>query len=164
MARPILPGDFEFVRSLASTVSGYTVCPLYLLWMLSRFHGELCAVAVDANDNRIGYILAVLAGDSAHTVFVWQLAATFRGRRLKAPDHLASHLKRAAIARGARTIVFTSVPRSATERSVKAIAKRIFHVSPRKGSPLPELLAGAEYEYSLSLRAVKATKGAKRNH
>src|SRR5437660_1393563 len=91
IVRPLAPEDFEFVRSLAATVTGYTVCSPYVLWMLSRLHGDFCAVAVTPDQSRLGYLLAMPASDPA-AVFVWQLTATFRGRRLKAQDQLAHYL------------------------------------------------------------------------
>src|ERR1019366_5719000 len=76
IVRPLVPGDFEFVRSLAATVPGYTVCPPYVLWMLSRLHGHFCAVAMARDQSRLGYLLAMSASDPSDAVFVWQLAAT----------------------------------------------------------------------------------------
>src|ERR1035438_7684513 len=99
--RPIVPGDFRFIRSLASIIDGYTVPSPYVSWMLGRFHGGLCAVAADTGHNRLGYVLAMPTSDPGDGVFVWQLAVTFRGRRLKAQDHLAAHLKKAMRARNA---------------------------------------------------------------
>jgi hypothetical protein len=146
-----MPEDFEFVRSLAATITGYTPCPHYLLWMLSRLHGQFCALAVTPNRSRLGYLLAMPASDPADAVFVWQLAATFRGRRLKAQDQLASYLKQAIRLRGTSQILFTSVPNSAAERSVRSLAKRIFSVSPQMTRHLPPSVSQKEREYSLFL-------------
>lgn len=148
IVRSLVPEDFEFVRSLAASVAGYTVCPPYLLWMLSRLHGDFCAVAVARDQIRLGYLLAMSASDPADGVFVWQLAATFRGRRLKAQDQLASHLRKAMQLRGARRVLFTSVPSSAAERSVRSLAKRIFSSTPQMTQHLPESISQGEREYS----------------
>jgi hypothetical protein len=151
IVRSLVPEDFEFVRSLAASITGYTVCPPYLLWMLSRLHGRFCAVAVARDETRLGYLLAMSASDPADAVFVWQLAATFRGRRLKAQDQLASHLREAIQVRGTRRMLFTSVPNSAAERSVRSLAKRVFAATPQMTQRLPESASQKEREYSLSL-------------
>jgi len=151
IVRSLVPDDFEFVRSLAATIPGYTVCPPYLLWMLSRLHGHYCAVAVAPDNSRLGYLLAMPVSDPSDAVFVWQLAATYRGRRLKAQDQLASYLKEAIRVRGIGRILFTSVPNSPAEHSVKSIAKRIFSATPQITQRLPESVSRKEREYSLSL-------------
>jgi len=151
IVRSLVPEDFEFVRLLAASVAGHTVCPPYLLWMLSRLHGHFCAVAVAPDQTRLGYLLAMSASYPADAVFVWQLAATFRGRRLKAQDQLASYLREAIQARGTTQILFTSVPNSAAERSVRSLAKRIFSATPQMTQRLPESVSEKEREYSLSL-------------
>lgn len=151
IVRSLVPEDFEFVRSLAADIPGYTVCPPYLLWMLSRLHGRFCVVAVTPDNSRLGYLLAMPASDPADAVFVWQLATTFRGRRLKAQDQLASYLKEATRVRGVGRILFTSVPNSSSERSVRSLAKRIFSATPQMTQRLPESVSQKEREYSLSL-------------
>ncbi len=156
--RPIMPGDFSFIRSLASNVEGYTVPSPYVLWMLGRFHSGFCAVAVDAGQNRLGYLLAMPTSDPGDGVFVWQLALTFRGRRLKAQDHLAMYLKKTMRASKVHHLFFTTAPLSPTERSVTAIAKRVFHASPAKGRRLPGSVPGGESEYDLVVKITKVGK------
>lgn len=150
IVRSLVPEDFEFVRSLAASITGYTVCPPYLLWMLSRLHGPFCAVAVAPDETRLGYLLAMSASNPADAVFVWQLVTTFRGRRLKAQDQLASYLREAIQVRGTTQILFTSVPNSAAERSVRSLAKRVFSATPQRTQRLPESVSQKEREYSLS--------------
>jgi hypothetical protein len=153
IVRRLVPEDFEFVRSLAASVTGYTVCPPYLLWMLSRMHGAFCAVAVAPDETRFGYLLAMPASNPVDAVFVWQLVTTFRGRRLKAQDKLASYLRDAIQVRGKTKILFTSVPNSAAERSVRSLAKRVFSATPQMTQRLPESISQKEREYSLSFGA-----------
>jgi hypothetical protein len=150
IVRSLVPEDFEFVRSLAASITGYTVCPPYLLWMLSRLHGPFCAVAVAPDETRLGYLLAMPASNPVDAVFVWQLVTTFRGRRLKAQDQLASYLREAIQVRGTTQILFTSVPNSAAERSVRSLAKRVFSATPQRTQRLPESVSQKEREYSLS--------------
>jgi hypothetical protein len=153
IVRSLVPEDFEFVRSLAASITGYTVCPPYLLWMLSRLHGPFCAVAVALDETRLGYLLAMPASNPVDAVFVWQLVTTFRGRRLKAQDQLASYLREAIQVRGATQILFTSVPNSAAERSVRSLAKRVFSATPQMIQRLPGSVSQKEREYSLSFGA-----------
>lgn len=151
IVRPLVPEDFEFVRSLAATVTGYTVCPTYVLWMLSRLHGHFCAVAATPDRSRLGYLLAMPASDPAAAVFVWQLTATFQGRRLKAQDQLVTYLKDVIRVRGISRVLFTSSPNSAAERSVRSLAKRVFSAAPQIIQRLPKSVSQKECEYSLSI-------------
>jgi hypothetical protein len=159
IVRPLVPEDFEFVRSLAATVTGYTVCPPYVLWMLSRFHGHFCAVAVAPDQSRLGYLLAMPASDPAAAVFVWQLAATFRGRRLKAQDQLVAYLKDAIRVRGISQVLFTSIPHSTAERSVRALAKRVFSAAPQLIQGLPKSVSRKELEYGLFVSSTERRRG-----
>jgi len=150
IVRSLVPEDFDFVRSLAASITGYTVCSPYLLWMLSRLHGPFCAVAVARDETRLGYLLAMSASNPVDAVFVWQLVTTFRGRRLKAQDQLASYLREAIQVRGTTQILFTSVPNSAAERSLCSLAKRVFSATPQMTQRLPESVSQKEREYILS--------------
>jgi hypothetical protein len=159
IVRSLAPEDFEFVRSLAAAVTGYTVCPPYVLWMLSRFHGHFCAVAVAPDQTRLGYLLAMPASDPAAAVFVWQLTATFRGRRLKAQDQLVAYLKDTIRARGISQVLFTSIPNSAAESSVRALAKRIFSAAPQIIQNLPKSVSQEEREYGFFVSSTKRMRG-----
>jgi hypothetical protein len=158
IVRSLVPEDFDFVRSLAASVTGYTVCPSYLLWMLSRLHGPFCAVAVTPDETRLGYLLAMSASNPVDAVFVWQLVTTFRGRRLRAQDQLASYLREAIQERRITQILFTSVPNSAAERSVRSLAKRVFSATPQMTQRLPESVSQKEREYSLPFGVSKKGK------
>jgi len=146
--RPLAPHDFDFIRSLASTISGYTVCSPYLLWMLGKFQGSLCCVAMDAEKTQLGYLLAIPTSEPPNCIFVWQLATTFRGKRLKAQYHLARHLRRVMRDRGARKLFYTSVPLSSAERSVRTIASQVFHATPERKLRVPDS-ESREFEYVL---------------
>ena len=158
IVRSLVPEDFDFVRSLAASVTGYTVCPSYLLWMLSRLHGPFCAVAVAPDETRLGYLLAMPTSNPIATVFVWQLVTTFRGRRLRAQYQLASFLREAIQKREISQILFTSVPNSAAERSVRSLAKRVFFASPHMTQRLPESVSKKEREFSLSFDVSRKRK------
>jgi hypothetical protein len=148
--RRLTPEDFEFVRSLAASIAGYTICPPYVLWMLSRVHSDFCTVAVAPDGKRVGYLLAMSMDEPRGAVFVWQLAATFQGRRLKAQDRLAAHLKESLIKRSRAEIVFTSEPNTAAQRSIRSLAKRVFGTTPRVAEHLPAFVSSAERVYRLA--------------
>jgi hypothetical protein len=117
--------------------------------MLTRLHRRFCTVALAPDGTRLGYLLALSVDEPADAVFVWQLAATFRGRRIKAQDQLASNLKKAIQACGRTQILFTAVPNSDGERSIRSLAKRIFSITPRMMQPLPKSVSQEEREYRL---------------
>jgi hypothetical protein len=148
--RPIKTSDFDFIRDLASRSAGYTVPTPYVLWMLTTFQREFCAVANARGYGNLGYLLVSPVGVRSDRVFVWQLACTFRGQRLRAPDALAEHLKRTARKYGVRRICFTSRPNSPQGRFVRSLAERVFHVQPALGKRLPGQISG-ESEYTLTL-------------
>jgi len=148
--RPIKASDCNFIRDLASRSAGYTVPTPYVLWMLSTFQREFCAVANARGYGNLGYLLVLPVGVRTDVVFVWQLACTFRGQRLRAPDALAAHLKRTARKYGVRRICFTSRPNSPQGRFVRSLAERVFHVQPALGKSLPGQISG-ESEYTLTL-------------
>ena len=142
--RPLSLADFEFIGKLASRVRRYTAPSPYVLWMLSRFHGEWSAVAEDAR-TRLGYLLAFPVSGSS--IFVWQLACTSKGQRLRAPDALASYLKGLMIRGRYQQLRFTTVPGTATERALGGIAQRVFKSPAHKQTKLPDEASHVEWEY-----------------
>jgi hypothetical protein len=151
LVRPIKQSDFVFVRTLASQTQGYTVPPDYVLWMLTRFHGDFCSVAKEAGGSRVGYLLAMQTAVK-DTIVVWQFVSTFAGRRVLAARELAKNLKVVAQENRIRQIIFTCVPRSAAERLVRSVVKKVFGVLPVKGLPLSPRLFGSECEYCVTLQ------------
>ena len=80
--------------------------------------------------------------------------ATFsfgRGQRLQVAEELVRNLKATVHEYRIQKIVFTCVPKSAAERLVTSVAKRVFHVSPVRGLRLPRPVSGDECEYLLPL-------------
>ena len=139
LVRPIEVSDFDFIRTLASKTKGYTLPPRYILWTLCRFQGELGAIAEEPGSAPVGYLLALPVGIHSDAIFVWQLATTFRGQRLKAADALAEHVKAKAQQHDIRRVIFTSCTQSATDQSIQSLAARVFHASPAPGVLLPRI-------------------------
>lgn len=148
--RPIKASDFDFIQDLSSRSPGYTVPAPYVLWMLGTIQTEFCAVADARGYGNLGYLLVLPGEVPSDAVFVWQLACTFRGQRLRAPDALAAHLRKAAEKYGVQRICFTSSPNSPQYRFVKSLAGRVFHVKPIRVGRLPRRIS-TESKYMLML-------------
>jgi len=86
------------------------------------------------------------------SVFVWQFTATFRGRRLRAQEQLVFYLKNAILARGINQVLFTSVPNSAAERSVRSLARKVFSAVPRVTHRLPNAVSRREQDFVFSIK------------
>ncbi len=149
--RPFNESDFEFIRNLATKTEGYTVCPPYILWVLSRFQPQLCGIAEEIGRGSVGYLLALPVAIDCEAVFVWQLASTFRGRRLDAPAKLLKYLISGMRKHGIETLFFTTIPNSKAERDVRALAQRVFAASPIRGTPVPREASHGEHEYRVQL-------------
>jgi hypothetical protein len=158
LVRPVEVSDFEFVRRLAARIEGYTVPPTYVLWMFCRFYPQFCVVAEGPRGVRLAYLLAMPVEVRSGAVFVWQVASTFKGQRLHAGTELAQHLRTVAGKQDRHRILFTTVPRSASEKLVTSLAERVFHTSPRLGSPLPKSASVGEYEYSLFVQGKRSKR------
>jgi len=146
--RPIKPDDFDFISTLASDTPGFTVPFDYVLWMLARFYDDWSVVATKGS-KRVAYMLAFPVSQS--TIFVWQLACTSLGRRSGAAAALAAHLKSLAIRRKYQTIIFTTVPRTATQRALQALGRRVFKATIHKQARLPKNVSSQEWEYLLEI-------------
>jgi hypothetical protein len=147
--RPVRLSDFQFIQSLSSTIDGYTVPPPYILWMFTRFQGELCLLAEDASREPLGYMLATSAGIGSTEVFIWQLATNYRGQRLRAGTALASYVRRLVRKHGIERIAFTAVPDSLGAISIAHLAKRMFDRTPKMGGRLPGSISATEREFHI---------------
>jgi hypothetical protein len=149
LVRPVRLADFQFIRGLSSKISGYTVPPPYILWMLTRYQGELCLIAEDASREPLGYMLAMSTGFGSSEIFIWQLATDYRGQRLRAGTALASHVRRLVEKHGIERITFTAVPDSAGTKSIASLAKQMFGRTPKIGARLPGSISATEREFHL---------------
>jgi len=147
--RPVRLSDFGFIRDLSATIDGYTVPPLYVLWMFRRFEVELCLIAESPTQELVGYMLAMSAGTHSNEIFIWQLATTFKGQRLRAGASLARHVRKLARKRAIQRITFTAVPDSAATRSIACLAKEAFGSTLSTGRRLPRSISVKEREFYL---------------
>lgn len=146
--RPIKPADFEFISTIASKTPGFTVPSPYVLWMLARFHHDWSVVATKGGKH-LAYMLAFPAGQS--TIFVWQFVCTSVGKRSGAAGALAAYLKSLATERKYRTIIFTTVPQTATQRVLQALVRKVFKATIHKQTKLPKNVSSQEWEYLLEI-------------
>jgi hypothetical protein len=147
--RAIRLSDFQFIRGLSATIQGYTVPPPYILWMLTRFQGELCLIAEDASQEPLGYMLAMSDGIASSEIFIWQWATNYRGQRVRAGNALASHVRKLVKKHGIERITFTAVPDSAGTKAIASLAKQTFAHPPRIGARLPRSISATEHEFHL---------------
>ena len=147
--------DFSFVRALAAEQRSYTVPPPYVLWMLSRFHGDLCTVAEAAGEGPVAYLLGMSTTAPPQVVFVWQLASTIRGRSLNAPFRLVAHLRKIAAKLKVRTILYTATRGSVQEQLIRSLAERVFHRLPEPAFEVPQAVCRSEYTYSFLVRPLR---------
>lgn len=147
LVRPMRLSDFEFVRDLSAKIDGYTVPPLYVLWMLREFHAELCLIAESSRKERLGYMLAMATGLNSRRLFIWQFASTFQGQRILAATSFAKQVQKLVKKYGIKELVFTAEPNSGATRSIRRLSKQIFERTPRPGSRLPRAISQREQEY-----------------
>jgi hypothetical protein len=149
--RPLEIGDFNFVRDLASKQVGFTVPPVYVLWLTVRIKGAACLVAEESGRGQVAYLLAVPIEGPEESLFVWQLAAVSGGGRETATLALLAALRDFANRRHVRTIAFSMVPRSAMYRLISRYTNKLVATSPRLTSVLPAIIGAGESEYRVDL-------------
>jgi hypothetical protein len=120
---PLELTDFKFVRRLASQQANFTTPPIYVLWLLSQTNPRCCMVARHVRLGRMAYLLSLLVSTPREKVlYIWQLAASKRGRDAGATEILLLRLR--AFARQVRVqkVFFTADPESAEFRTVRRYA------------------------------------------
>ena len=85
--------DFAFVRGLASEQPNFTIPPPYVLWLLLKIRRNVCLIAEDDRVGPVAYLLAVPVQPS-NSLYVWQLAASEKGKRGGAVLQLLRELQR----------------------------------------------------------------------
>jgi len=129
--RPLEIADFVFVQQLASKQTNFTVPPTYVLWLLLKIKGAICLLAEDSKKGSLGYLLAVPVEGPENSIFVWQLAVEKNPSREKAMLALLIKLRTLLTKLGVRNIVFSTLPKSATFRTIRRYARRVFFSVPQ---------------------------------
>jgi hypothetical protein len=145
--------DFQFIRRLASTQFQFTCPPRYVLWLLTRTNPRNCIVAEDRKYGPVAYLLSLPASTShERALYIWQLAASARGRRNGA-IHLLLLALRALVRRTKiRSVVFTTVPNSPEYRAIQRYAKTLSGGTPHPRLSLPSMVSQNEHEFVIRVR------------
>lgn len=150
--RAMQASDFEFVRGLAAEITGYTVPPDYVLWMLTRCCPELCAIAELPVVGGIAYVLGTVMSQATPEIFIWQFASSATGLRHRAPVSLAIYVHSIVIKRGIQRIHFTAQPGSRALTNIESLARACFGTTANESDPLPASVSRGEQEYYLEIR------------
>lgn len=142
--------DFAFVRGLASEQPNFTIPPPYVLWLLQKVHRNVCLVAEDDRVGPVAYLLAIPVQPGG-SLYVWQLASSDRGKRTHAVLLLLRELKQITHKMRIRTVMFSTLPKSATLRLIRRYATTLFESQVEIDGPVPSLIAPGEREYRVEL-------------
>ena len=151
--RPMEVEDFQFIRQLASKQFQFTRPPRYVLWLLTRTNSRSCIVAENAKHGPVAYLLSLPVNTSREkTLYVWQLAASLRGRRNGAIHLLLLALRRLVRKMRIQALVFTAVPDSPEYRAIRRYAKTLSGGTPRAKLSLPLIVSQNEHEFVIRVR------------
>jgi hypothetical protein len=150
--RPMQVDDFRFVQNLASKQFRFTRPPSYILWMLTRTNSRSCMVAEDVKLGPVGYLLSLPVNKARKkTLYVWQLAASARGRHNGAIHLLLLALRNMVHKMQTRFIIFSSVPGSPQFRAIRRQARTLFGSAPRPRRILPSGISPREHEFVITV-------------
>jgi ribosomal protein S18 acetylase RimI-like enzyme len=151
--RPMEVDDFRFIRNLASKQFQFTRPPHYVLWLLTRTNSRSCIVAEDTKHGLVAYLLSLPVNTSREkTLYVWQLAASPRGRHSGAIHLLLLALRKLVRRMRIRSLVFTAVPDSPEYRAIRRYAKTLSGAAPRAKQSLPSRVSQNEHEFVIRVR------------
>jgi hypothetical protein len=153
--RPIEPGDFNFIRSLAAEFPTFTIPSEYLLWFLSHFHPEYCRILEQEAGCSKAYLLALPTTTPRNGIAIWQVAATAPNHPF-ALEYFTAYLRDLAVRTGATSISFTSPTDSTSLRLIRLLAKQFFSCDVAQVASVPS--GQREYEFRLSIEASASTK------
>jgi hypothetical protein len=146
--RPVEPGDFGFIRSLAADLSSFSVPSEYILWYFARFHPDYCRVLEDPSGNLKAYLLAMPTSEPRNGIAVWQIGSS-RTEQPFALEHFAAYLRDLMDREGARSLSFTTTQESSLMRLVRVLAKQFGGCEPVLVGPVPT--GQGELEFRLSV-------------
>jgi hypothetical protein len=151
--RPMEVDDFRFIRNLASKQFQFTRPPHYVLWLLTRTNSRSCLVAEDTKHGPVAYMLSLPVNKQREkALYVWQLAASTRGRRNGAIHLLLLALRKLVLRMRIRSLVFTAVPDSPEYRVIRRYAKTLSGGAPRAKQSLPSRVSQNEHEFVIRVR------------
>jgi hypothetical protein len=151
--RALEPNDFAFVRRLSSRQSGFTVPPPYVLWLLRRTNPKSCIIAEHKKYGPLAYLLAAVGADPKDKMlYVWQLAASPRGKRTGAIDVILLALRDFVRRERVRGVLFSVEPGSSKFRAIKRYAYSLSARGFKAGKPLPNIVSRKEREYTIRVK------------
>jgi len=151
--RPMEVSDFQFIRRLASTQFQFTCPPRYVLWLLTRTNSRNCIVAEDTKYGPVAYLLSLPASTSRErALYIWQLAASSRGRRSGAIHLLLLALRKLVRRMRIRFLIFSAVPDSPEFRAIRRQARTIFGTVRDSHHVLPSGVSRNEHEFVIRVR------------
>lgn len=146
--RPIEPGDFGFIRSLAAQFPTFTVPSEYILWFFAHFHPDYCRVLEQESGSVKAYLLAMPTSSPTNGIAIWQVGATTPHRTF-ALEYFAAYLRDLVERTGSATLSFTTSQGSASLRLIRLLAKQFGDCEVVQVNSVP---AGqGEYEFCLSI-------------
>lgn len=153
--RPIEPGDFNFIRSLAAEFPTFTVPSEYLLWFLSHFHPEYCRILEQESVGSKAYLLALPTTTPRNGIAIWQVAATEPNRPF-ALEYFAAYLRDLVERTGVTSVFFTMSGDSASLRLIRSLAKKFGGCEVVRLASVPS--KQGEYEFRLSIETEPPAK------
>jgi hypothetical protein len=145
--------DFQFIRHLASKQFQFTRPPRYVLWLLTRTNSRSCIVAEDSKYGPVAYLLSLPVNTSREkALYVWQLAASPRGRRNGAIHLLLLSLQKFVRKMKIRFLVFSAVPDSPEFRAIRRQAHTIFGTVRNSRHVLPSGVSRNEHEFVIRVK------------
>jgi hypothetical protein len=146
--RPMEVDDFRFIRHLASKQFQFTRPPHYVLWLLTRTNSRSCIIAEDTKHGPVAYLLSLPVNTPREkALYVWQLAASPRGRRSGAVHLLLLALRKLVRRMRMRFIIFSAVPDSPEFRAIRRQARTLFGAVPHPRHVLPSGVSRTEHEF-----------------
>lgn len=150
--RPLEVSDFAFIQRLASNQSGFTIPPSFVLWLLSQTNSQSCMVAEHVRFGPVAYLLSLPVSELGKDVlYVWQFAASERGRRASAIHVLLLSLRRFVRRSRVKQLLFTAVPESPELRAIRRYAYVLGGTVPRSRQQLPLMVSQTEHEYLMKV-------------
>jgi hypothetical protein len=145
--RPVEPGDFGFIRALASEFPTFTVPSEFQLWFFTRFHPDYCRVLEHESGDLKAYLLSMPTSDPHSGIAIWQVAAA-KPNHAFALEYFAAHLRDLVERTGATSLFFTAPKDAASLHLIRVLAKQF---GDWEVTQLDSVPAGqGEYEYLLS--------------
>ena len=148
--RPLEPGDFNFIRSLAAEFPTFTIPSEYLLWFLFHFHPDYCRILEQESGGSKAYLLGLPTTTPRNGIAIWQVAATAPNRPF-ALEYFAAYLSELIERTGTTSVFFTMSKDSASLRLIRSLAKKFGDCEVVRLASVPS--GQGEYEFRLSLEA-----------